>query len=203
MARRRCLRIAPSRAYISFMSHAFILSLLFLAAAPALAQEAAEATRPALASETATSSEAEPPAEPADAAADPVEGWMADQTVILEAGDLEIEVFEYLARPLVVFADSPRQPQFVEQMRLIVDSIEDLAGRDVAVIVDTDPRARSSLRRELRPRGFGLVLVDKDGRVALRRPAPLSVREIARAIDRTPIRQEELRESREAVAPSD
>ena len=31
------------------------------------------------------------------------------------------------------------------------------------------------------------------GRVTLRRPAPLSVREIARAIDRTPLRREELR----------
>ena len=61
------------------------------------------------------------------------------------------------------------------------------------MIVDSDPEARSAVRRELRPRGFGVVLVDKDGRVALRRPTPLSVRDIARAIDRTPLRREELR----------
>ena len=53
--------------------------------------------------------------------------------------------------------------------------------------------ARTPARQELRPRGFALVLLDKDGRVTLRRPAPLSVREITRAIDRSPLRQEELR----------
>ena len=61
------------------------------------------------------------------------------------------------------------------------------------MIVDSDPAGAGALRRALRPRGFGVVLVDKDGRVALRRPAPLTPREIARAIDRSPIRQEELR----------
>ncbi len=132
------------------------------------------------------------------APADPVAVWEADPTAILPADGIDLEVFEYVARPLVIFADSPRQPQVEEQVRLLEADLEALALRDVAVILDTDPEARTAVRRELRPRGFGLVLVDKDGRVTLRRPAPLSVREIARAIDRTPIRQEELRNGRAA-----
>ena len=65
------------------------------------------------------------------------------------------------------------------------------------IITDTDPAARSPLRQELRPRGFGLVLVGKDGRVALRKPAPWDVRELTRSIDKMPLRQQEIRERTE------
>ena len=181
------------------MIRALVLTLLTLSALPAWAQEAAPTAATSGASTIAdvvegTSSEEVP--------ADPVAAWEADHATILDAADLDLDAFEYLARPLVIFADSPRQPQFVEQMRLIEAGIRDLALRDVAVIVDTDPEARSTVRRELRPRGFGIVLVDKDGRVTLRQPGPTAVREFTRAIDRTPIRQEELREGRTAT-PSD
>lgn len=124
---------------------------------------------------------------------DPVAMWQAEPTRVFAAGDLDLGAFQYVARPLVIFGDSPRQPQVVEQLRLIERQIGDLTARDVVVIVDTDPDARSAVRQELRPRGFALVLLDKDGRVTFRRPAPLSVREIAGAIDRTPLRQEEVR----------
>lgn len=158
-----------------------VLALLLLAGtslAPATAQEA-----PA----------AEPVAGPvAEAApADPVEAWLADPTAVLPADGVDLAAFEFVARPLVVFADSPRQPEFAEQMRLIEADMDELAARGVAVIVDTDPDARSAVRQALRPRGFGLVLIDLDGRVTLRQPAPTTVREVARAIDRSPIRQEE------------
>ncbi len=47
------------------------------------------------------------------------------------------------------------------------------------------------LRQQLRPHGFSLVLIDIDGRVALRRPLRNSVRELANFIDRTPSRRQE------------
>jgi hypothetical protein len=163
-----------------------LLLLALLAPLPLLAQGAPASTT----STAGTTTAAE------EAPVDPVAAWEADRTVILDAAEADLEAFEYVARPLVVFADSPRQPQFVEQLRLIEAAVGDLAERDVVVIVDTDPEARSEVRRALRPRGFGLVLVDKDGRVTLRQPAPTAVREVTRAIDRTPIRQEELRTGR-------
>jgi len=61
------------------------------------------------------------------------------------------------------------------------------------MVVDTDPSARSALRTELRPRGFSLVVVQKDGSVGFRRPSPRDVREIVRGIDNFQFRQEELR----------
>jgi hypothetical protein len=169
------------------MTRTLALALL-LAAGASLAQDAAPAV-------AATPDDLPAAADAPEEAVElgPVARWEADRTVILDAAEIDLAEFEYLARPLVVFADNPRQPQFIEQMRLIETDLASLGLRDVAIVVDSDPDARSQPRRDLRPRGFAMVLVDKDGRVILRRPAPTSVREITRAIDRSPIRQEEIR----------
>ena len=58
------------------------------------------------------------------------------------------------------------------------------------------PDAKLPLRQRLRPRGFMLVLVGKDGVVELRKPLPWTVREITRSIDKMPIRQREVEERR-------
>jgi hypothetical protein len=39
------------------------------------------------------------------------------------------------------------------------------------------------------------VLIGKDGRVAQRKPSPWDVREIERAIDKMPLRQQEIRDA--------
>lgn len=105
--------------------------------------------------------------------------------------------FLWKARPVVVFADSPDDPRFEQQMNLLQQGASALAERDVVVLSDTDPDAASPLRTTLRPRGFMLVLIGKDGGVKLRKPAPWTVREVSRAIDKFPSRQREVRERRE------
>ena len=52
-------------------------------------------------------------------------------------------------------------------------------------------------KRPVRPRGFMLVLVGKDGGIKLRKPRPWDVREITRSIDKMTIRQREIREAKE------
>ena len=127
---------------------------------------------------------------------DAVTAWQADRTAIFDAADIAIDDFHWIARAIVVFADSPNDPQFQQQMDLITARIEELAERDAIVITDTDPDARSALRLDLRPRGFMLVLVGKDGETKLRKPAPWDVREITRSIDKMPLRQQEVRDRR-------
>ena len=100
----------------------------------------------------------------------------------------------YLKRPVVVFADSPNDPAFQRQMREIAEQPGDLAVRDVVVIVDSDRRSGSLLRQRLRPRGFMVVIIEKDGEIKQRRPAPRSVREIGDMIDSFPLRRQELLE---------
>ena len=114
--------------------------------------------------------------------------------IILDARDVSLDEFSWVKRPLVIFADTPADPRFIEQMGYLTERLDVLDSLDVVVITDTDPAAQSELRRKLRPRGFGLVLMGKDGVIYLRKPAPWKVREITRTIDKLPVRRQELRE---------
>jgi F420-dependent methylenetetrahydromethanopterin dehydrogenase len=97
----------------------------------------------------------------------------------------------WVARPLVIFADSPADPRFTRQLAMLKERMDELQDRAVVVLTDTDPAAEGPLREELRPRGFGLVLIDRDGMVAQRRPEPTTARELINLIDRMPSRREE------------
>ena len=117
----------------------------------------------------------------------------ADPTLLPDPPDVpELADFLWIARPLVVFADSDRDPRYIQQMRMIEEGMEPLTERNVVVLTDTDPPAAGPLRRDLRPRGFGVVLIDIDGKVALRRPTPTPVRDIGSLNDRMPSRREEI-----------
>lgn len=111
----------------------------------------------------------------------------------LTAEGVSLPDFIWQKRPVVVFADSAADPAFQEQMRSLEAAWPDLAARDVVIITDTDPAPMSDVRRTLRPRGFSIVLIEKDGTVAQRRPTPRNGREIASSIDKMPIRREEIR----------
>lgn len=110
------------------------------------------------------------------------------------ADSVALEDFLYSKRPVVVFADTPNDPAFVRQLELIARGAADLAERDVIVVTDTDPKAKTAWRENLRPRGFSLVLMDKDGKVIIRKPLPWEAREITHAIDKTPLRRQEMQE---------
>ncbi|WP_406645457.1 DUF4174 domain-containing protein [Aliisedimentitalea scapharcae] len=111
-------------------------------------------------------------------------------------GESDLTEFLWKNRVIVVFADTSADPRFHEQFDRLADGVDMLAERDVIVLTDTDPAARSAARQKLRPRGFSLVVIDKDGGVKLRKPAPWSVREITRSIDKFPSRIQEVRERR-------
>ena len=118
---------------------------------------------------------------------------------ILSASETDPADFLWNARPVVVFADTPNDPAFREQMRALETRPGALIERDVVVITDSDPQANSAWRRQLHPRGFSLVIIDKDGQVKQRRPLPWDVREISRAIDKLPLRRQEI--GRAGLAP--
>lgn len=113
---------------------------------------------------------------------------------LLVYGAAEVEPGDFLwtSRPIVVFSDTPEDPAFRQQMQMLRSRPEFLAERDVVVITDADPAAGSTWRRSMHPRGFSLVIMDKDGQVKLRKPLPWDVREISRAIDKFPLRRQEV-----------
>ena len=112
----------------------------------------------------------------------------------------DLSQFHWKKRPVLVFADSAEDPAFIEQLELLRARENALIERDVVVLTDTDPAARSPLRLKMRPRGFMLVLVGKDGGVKLRKPFPWDVREITRSIDKMPMRQREIRDEKERAS---
>ncbi|WP_372892694.1 DUF4174 domain-containing protein [Rhodosalinus sp.] len=152
------------------------LLLAALAAAPVAAQEAGAAQAE---SETESETETEEP------------------SLIRDGTDATLEDFHWVARPVIVFANSPNDPSFVDQMDSIRGRKQPLIDRDVVVLTDTDPAARSDLRQALRPRGFMLAIIAKDGSVIARKPLPWDVREITRSIDKQPLRQREVRDQSE------
>ncbi len=106
--------------------------------------------------------------------------------------DTNLKIFEWTHRPIVIFANSDRDPNFISQMEFLSEDIRALQERDIIVLIDTDPNFSSSLRKKLRPHGFAFILIGKDGQVKLRKPSPWNIREIARVIDKMPIRQQEI-----------
>ncbi|MEO1549676.1 MAG: DUF4174 domain-containing protein [Pseudomonadota bacterium] len=110
-----------------------------------------------------------------------------------QASDLtppDLESLKWVARPIIVFAESDRDPRIQQQVEMLAQRQAELDERDVVVIIDTDPD--SVLRDTFRPRDFMFVLVGKDGEVKYRKPRPVPVREISRVIDRMPMRRQEM-----------
>ena len=125
-----------------------------------------------------------------------LERWTEDRTQVFDGAEINLDELTWEVRPLVIFADTPSDPRFQQQMDLILAEVDRLAERDVMIIVDTDDETMSDVRTTLRPRGYMMALVGKDGRVALRKPEPWSVRELSRSIDKMPLRQQEISDRR-------
>ena len=117
-----------------------------------------------------------------------------DDRLFFSMDEVDLDQFKWKKRPVVVFADAELDPAFITQMEHLHARPDELRARDVVVITDTAPEPLSDLRRQLRPRGFMLVLISKDGTVNVRKPFPWDVREISRSIDKMPIRKREIRE---------
>ena len=123
----------------------------------------------------------------------PLVGFAEVDPLFLEVTeDTKLSSFQWTHRPLVVFANSASDVNYQRQIRMLEQDIESLIDRDVIILIDTTPSPETPLRSALRPRGFNLLLIGKDGQVKLRKPFPWSVRELYRAIDKMPMRRQEL-----------
>lgn len=127
-------------------------------------------------------------------AGETLSAWKDNPSQIFSTSDVDLEDMIWAARPLIIFANSPLDPTFKQQMALLQESFEVLVERDVMVVVDTSPNSKSILRKNLRPKGFVWVLIGKDGTVKLRKPFAWDMRELSRIIDKMPMRQQEIKE---------
>jgi hypothetical protein len=119
--------------------------------------------------------------------------WQANPSRIFSTSDVDLSDMVWVARPLVIFANSPLDPTFKEQMALLQEGLDVILERDVMIVVDTNPKLKTALRENLRPKGFVWVLIGKDGNVKLRKPFAWDMRELSRVIDKMPMRQQEIK----------
>ena len=82
--------------------------------------------------------------------------WRSDPTHIFDAKEVELSDVIWAARPWVVFADSPLDPTFTQQMALLQAEIAVLQERDVMIVVDTDPESPVQPAQNLAPKRLQL-----------------------------------------------
>ena len=119
--------------------------------------------------------------------------WQANPSRIFSTSDVDLSDMVWVARPLIIFTNSPLDPTFKEQMALLQEGLDMILERYVIIVVDTNPKLKTALRKNLRPKGFVWVLIGKDGSVKLRKPFAWNMREISRVIDKMPMRQQEIK----------
>ncbi len=118
----------------------------------------------------------------------------AAQAETTEAVTLEPHLWK--ARPLVIFAPAEDDPRLLQQLDWLESRKDEIEERDVVVIIDVEGEESTALRDKYHPRDFQIILVGKDGQVKLRKPFPWDVRELSRAIDKMPMRKQEIRSGR-------
>ena len=100
--------------------------------------------------------------------------------------------YKWHFRPIVIFAPSQDDVNYVQQIKMLEKSKAELAERDIIVLSDTSPAAKGHLRSQLNPKGFELVLVGKDGGMKLRELKPISSEALLPTIDSMPMRKAHL-----------
>lgn len=110
------------------------------------------------------------------------------------------------ARPLLIFARKPNDPQLQIQLRRLHDNAAAVSDRDIVVIAIpfespaptpamlTDSDAQAARRRfNIAPADFAVILIGKDGGEKLRSTKPLTMDKLRDTIDAMPMRQQEMR----------
>ena len=110
------------------------------------------------------------------------------------------------ARPLLIFAARPDDPQLTIQLRTLQEHAAEAQDRQivpVAIVYDnpspsdaklTPSEAEATRRRfGVAPGQFTVILIGKDGGEKLRATRPLSIAKLNRTIDAMPMRQEEMK----------
>lgn len=112
------------------------------------------------------------------------------------------------ARPLLIFAPKPDDPQLEIQLRTLREHEAEASERQlvpVAVPYNSPSPTRAQLgpqealevrrRFHIAPEQFAVILIGKDGGAKLRSTKPFTMQKLVDTIDAMPMRQDEMRES--------
>ncbi len=110
------------------------------------------------------------------------------------------------ARPLLIFAPRPDDPQLEIQLRTLKEHAAEAHDRQLVPVaipynnpsptaVQLSPEDATEARRRFHvdPARFTVILIGKDGGAKLRSTKPLSMHKLNDTIDAMPMRQQEMR----------
>jgi hypothetical protein len=110
------------------------------------------------------------------------------------------------ARPLLIFAPTPDDPQLKIQLRRLHQGAAAVADRDIVAIaipwnnpsptaatLTTADAVAARRRFHVAPSDFTVILLGKDGGEKLRSTKPLTLQKLSDTIDAMPMRQDEIR----------
>ena|SRR5579875_2756631 len=128
------------------------------------------------------------------------------QTAVQRKGMVTLAGLRDNARPLLIFASKPDDPQLEIQLRTLNEHAPEAAERDITVIalpynnpsptaaIMSSSEAEAARRRfKVAPADFAVVLIGKDGGEKLRSTHPVPFSRLRDTIDSMPMRQEEMR----------
>lgn len=113
----------------------------------------------------------------------------------LDPDTADLSAHQWADRPVVIFAPSPEDPKLKQALAALRLAEPGLDDRDVVVLTDTNPGAEGALRGQIKPEGFTMLLIGKDGGIKLQSQDVLSPDQLFAAIDRMPMRQRELQQN--------
>ena len=124
-------------------------------------------------------------------------------------GMTSLQTLRDRARPLLIFAPRPDDPQLEIQLRTLTEHAAEAHDRDLVPIAlpynnpsssaaQLTPSETQEARRRFHvaPGDFLVVLIGKDGGAKLKSDKPLSMQKLIDTIDAMPMRQEEMRAGR-------
>ncbi len=110
------------------------------------------------------------------------------------------------ARPVLIFAPKPDDPQLEIQMRILEEHAAEAHDRDVvgialpygnpspsAVQLSSGDAEAARRKFQVNPGDFAAILIGKDGGAKLRSSKPLSMQKLEEAIDAMPMRKDEVK----------
>jgi bifunctional DNA-binding transcriptional regulator/antitoxin component of YhaV-PrlF toxin-antitoxin module len=129
----------------------------------------------------------------------------APQANAAPSGIVSLSNLRGQARPLLIFAPKPDDPQLEIQLRRLHDNAAAVSERDVvpiaipfqspsttaAMLSGTDAQAVRR-RFNVAPGDFEVILIGKDGGEKLRSSKPISMDKLRETIDSMPMRQQEV-----------
>ena len=110
------------------------------------------------------------------------------------------------ARPVLIFAPKPDDPQLEIQMRILAEHAAQAHERDVvgialpydnpspsAVQLSSDDAEAARRKFHVNPGDFAAILIGKDGGAKLRSSKPLAMEKLEKTIDAMPMRKDEVK----------